>query len=234
MFQFPPRKCSMLDTLTVQPVKGKKKKKKGACWESGWSSDEHLLCPPFILFLSLTLLPPLGCYWSDLLLSQLEPWFMLFRLGLTHHTQTQLSHALPYLSVHLSLPALPLSGLRHEVNLLSTQGHHGRLAPACDYNQDCSHYFQSLLFSIFCNKILFFLLGSESTFKVVCRDVLAFYQLMHNENHGWIGKSIRQNCSWSIIFAWGSALLLIRLKGIYFPATESKRNHLRVCSSYNT
>lgn len=34
---------------------------------------------------------------------------MLFRLALTHHTQTQLSHALPYLSVHLSLPALPLS-----------------------------------------------------------------------------------------------------------------------------
>lgn len=52
---------------------------------------------------------------------------MLFRLGLTHHTQTQLSHALPYLSVHLSLPALPLSGLRHEVNLLSTQGHHGQV-----------------------------------------------------------------------------------------------------------
>ncbi len=52
---------------------------------------------------------------------------MLFRLALTHHTQTQLSHALPYLSVHLSLPALPLSALRH-VNLLSTQGHRG---PVC-------------------------------------------------------------------------------------------------------
>lgn len=33
---------------------------------------------------------------------------MLFRLALTHHTQTQLSHALRYLSVHLSLSALPL------------------------------------------------------------------------------------------------------------------------------
>lgn len=52
---------------------------------------------------------------------------MLFRLALTHHTQTQLSHALPYLSVHLSLPALPLSALR-QVNLLSTRGHHG---PVC-------------------------------------------------------------------------------------------------------
>lgn len=47
---------------------------------------------------------------------------MLFRLALTHRTQTQLSHALPYLSVHLSLPALPLSALRR-VNLLSTLGH---------------------------------------------------------------------------------------------------------------
>lgn len=56
---------------------------------------------------------------------------MLFRLALTHRTQTQLSHALPYLSVHLSLPALPLSALR-QVNLLSTEGHHGPVY-SCGY-----------------------------------------------------------------------------------------------------
>lgn len=33
----------------------KKKKERWASWESGWSSDEHLLCQPFILLLSLLL-----------------------------------------------------------------------------------------------------------------------------------------------------------------------------------
>lgn len=95
-------------------------KKKGKVSKLGvgvvqwWTPPVSTLHP---LALSLALLSPLGCYWSDLLLSQLEPWFMLFRLALTHHTQTQLSHALRYLSVHLSLPALPLSALR-QVNLL--------------------------------------------------------------------------------------------------------------------
>ena len=54
---------------------------------------------------------------------------MLFRLALTHHTQTQFSHALLYLSVHLSLPALPLSALG-QINLLSTESHHD-LACSC-------------------------------------------------------------------------------------------------------
>lgn len=63
---------------------------------------------------------------------------MLFRLALTHHTQTQLSHALPYLSVHLSLPALPLSALR-QVNLLSTMDW---FAPVCNNNNYYYyHYF---------------------------------------------------------------------------------------------
>lgn len=64
-----------------------------------------------------------GCYWSDLLLSQLEPWFMLPWPALTHHTQTQLSHARRRLSVHLSicLCLVPRSALRR-LNLLTTKG----------------------------------------------------------------------------------------------------------------
>lgn len=68
---------------------------------------------------------------------------MLFRLALTHRTQTQLSHALPYLSVHLSLPALPLSALR-QVNLLSTYmtTTTALLAPVCHYYYFFLHRFQ--------------------------------------------------------------------------------------------
>lgn len=86
------------------------RKQKWAWWESGWSSDVHLLCPPFILFLSLSLFSLL---WAviDLISSALNwshdsccsDW-----PSLTAHRHSSVMPSPIYLSICLCLLSLSL------------------------------------------------------------------------------------------------------------------------------
>lgn len=86
------------------------RKQKWAWWETGWSSDVHLLCPPFILFFSLSLFSLL---WAviDLISSALNwshdsccsDW-----PSLTAHRHSSVMPSPIYLSICLCLLSLSL------------------------------------------------------------------------------------------------------------------------------
>lgn len=108
-------------------------KKRWACWESWWSSDEHLLRPPFILLFSLSLFSLL---WAviDLISSSLNwshdsccsDW-----PSLTTHRHSSVMPSPIYLSICLCLLSLPVpwgkSCCRPQRATMS------RFAPVCDY-----------------------------------------------------------------------------------------------------
>lgn len=155
MFQFPPRKCSTLDTLTVQPVKEKKKKREHAGSQGGPVMNTSCVLPSSSFSLSL-----FSLLWAviDLISSSLNwshdsccsDW-----ASLTTHRHSSVMPSPIYLSICLCLLSLSLaSGTKS--TCCPHRATTARFAPACDYYHDCSHNFQSLLFLIFCNKILFF------------------------------------------------------------------------------
>lgn len=112
MFHFSPKK---INPRFAQYIKctACERKEEWTCCESGWSSDEHLLCPPFILFLA----PPLlSLLWAviDLIPSSLNwshdsccsDW-----PSLTTHRHSSVMLSPIYLSICLCLLSLsPPSG----------------------------------------------------------------------------------------------------------------------------
>lgn len=105
------------------------RKEECACCESGWSSDEHLLCPPFILPLSLSLAPLPPPAVIDLIPSFLNwshdsccsDW-----PSLTTHRHSSVMLSAIYLSICLCL--LCLSSGRRQINLLTIKGWQGRVS----------------------------------------------------------------------------------------------------------
>lgn len=109
MFHFSPKK---INPRFAQYIKctACERKEEWTCCESGWSSDEHLLCPPFILFLT----PPLlSLLWAviDLIPSSLNwshdsccsDW-----PSLTTHRHSSVMLSPIYLSICLCLLSLSL------------------------------------------------------------------------------------------------------------------------------